>query len=106
MAESGGVSEARIAGNAFRQPDAVLDREVLEKLFGPLVNVEQPQLQVEHRLAGHAEEKVPRLDDPGMHGADRHLEDTFAFDKAEFVPLALEWGQSGAQVKVLPQRVY
>src|SRR2546428_13479022 len=72
-------------------------RQVLEKFLGALVGVEQAQLQIKHGLARHAKEKMARLDDARVHWADRHLENAFAFDRAEFVALALEWrGLSGA----------
>ena len=87
------MGEAGIAGNAFGQPDAVRHRQILEQFFRALVRVEQAQLQIKHRLARHAEQKMPRLDDARMNRADRHLKDAFAFDRAEFVPLALEGRQ-------------
>ena len=83
-----GVGEAGIAGNAFGQPDAVRHGQVLEKFLRAFVRVEQAQLQVEHRLARHAEKEMPRLDDAGVNRADRHLKHAFAFDLAELVPLA------------------
>ncbi len=79
--------------------------QTLEELLGALVDVEHAQLEVEHRFASHAEEKMARLDNPGMHRADRHLEDAFALDRAELVALALEWRQHRCHIEILAQRV-
>ena len=49
---------------------------------------------------------MPRLDDAGMHRADRHLENAFAFDRAELVPLALKRRQLRAQIEILAQRMH
>ena len=89
VAEGRGVGEAGIAGNALRQPHAVRRRAGVSNNFSiPLCDVEHPQLQIEHRLARHAEQEVARLNDAGVDGADRHLEHPFAFDLAELVPRA------------------
>src|SRR5437867_3954296 len=97
------VAEAGISGNAFRQPDTVLDLEVFKKFFRPFVRVEQPDLQIKNRLARNAEQKVARLDNSGVHRSDRHLKYSFAFDRAELVSLALEGRKLRAQVEVLAQ---
>ena len=55
VAESGCVREARIAGDALRQANTVRDGQGLEKLLKALVHVKHAQLQIEHRLARHAE---------------------------------------------------
>ena len=68
----------------------MVDRDILKELLGAFMRVEQPDLQVEDRLAGDAEQKMSRLDDARMHRANGHLEHTFAFHLAEFVPLARE----------------
>ena len=75
--------------------------QVLEQFFGALVHVEHAQLQIEHRLAGHAEQEVPGLDDARVHRADRHLENAFAFHLAELVPLALNGGSTVRRSKSL-----
>ena len=80
------------------------DGHGLEQFFNALVDVEHPQLQVEHRFARHAEKKMARLDDARVDRADRHLEHAFAFDRAEFVAHAAEGRQLGARVEVLAQR--
>ena len=85
--------------------DAVGHGDILEQLLGALVGVEEPDLEVEHRLAGHAEEEVAGLDDAGMDGAHRDLEDAFALDLAELVALAGERRQRGAEVEVLAEGI-
>ena len=79
--------------------------DVLEQLLRAFVRVEEADLEIEHRLAGHAEKEMARLDDARMNRPDRDLEHAFAFDLAELVPLALERRQHGVQVEVLPQRI-
>src|SRR5690348_640255 len=70
------------------------------------MNVEEAKLEIEHRLARHAEPEVPRFNDACMHRPDRHLENTFSFDFPEIVPLSLKWRQLSAQVEILPQGIY
>ena len=98
------MGEAGIAGDAFGQPHAVRHRQIFKKFLRALVRVEQAHLQVKHRLARHAEQEMPRLDDAGMHRAHRHLEHAFAFHLAELVPLAGERRQLRAQIEILAQR--
>ena len=43
----------------------------------------QRNLEVEHPFAMALKPKVPRLDDAGMHRADRHLVHFLAFDPEE-----------------------
>src|ERR1017187_5078246 len=104
VAEGGGVCETGVTGNTFGQPDAVWNGPALKKFSDAFVDVKHPQLQIEHRLARHAEEKMPGLDDARVDRADRHLENAFAFDLAELMARALERRQHGAQVKILAQR--
>ena len=80
-----GVPDRGVAGDRLGQEQAVAPRELLEALLDALVDVEEPELQVQHRFSGHPEAEVPRLDDAGMHGPDRHLEHPFAKHRAERV---------------------
>ena len=57
----------------------------LEALLDPLVHIEEPELKVQHRLAGDAKSKVARLDDPRMDGSDGHLEHAFTGHGSEWV---------------------
>ncbi len=63
-------------------------RQPLEALFDSLVHVEQPELQVQHRLTGHAESEMAGLDDACVHGPDGHLEHAFAGDRSKRVEIA------------------
>src|SRR5207249_1762165 len=92
MAKSRGMSKGRIAGDAFGKPNTMRDRHVFEKFFGALMDVEETQLQIEHWLASYAEQKMARLDNPRMDGADRNLEHAFALDFAQVVPLSFKRG--------------
>src|SRR5437879_2431628 len=79
--------------------------QTLEKLLGTFVNVEHPKLEVEHRLTRHTKQKMPRLNNSGMHRPDRHLEYTFPLHLPEPVPHSGEGRQLRVQVKILAQRV-
>src|SRR5262245_50864415 len=48
---------------------------------------------------------MPWLNNPGMDGADWHLENAFTFDLSEFVAFTRERRQHGTQVKVLAQGI-
>ena len=50
-----------------------------------LVHIAEPLLEPHHRLAAGGEAEMPRLDDPGMHRADRYLVQALAFDRQEGV---------------------
>ena len=95
-----------IAGNAFGQPDAMLHRQILEKFLRAFVGVKHPQLQIQHRLARDAEQKMSRLDDARVNRADGHLKNALAFDGAELVALALKRRQLRPQIKILAQRMH
>ena len=53
-------------------------RQPLEALLDALVDVEEPKLQVEDRLAGDAEPEVPGLDDARVDRPHREMEDALA----------------------------
>src|ERR1035438_4612824 len=106
MAKGGGVGKAGIAGDALRQADTMGHRHVLEQLLRALVRVEEPDLEVEDGLPSHAEKEVAGLNDARMHRPHRDLKDAFALNLAELVPLACEWRQHSAQIKIFPQRVH
>ena len=72
------MTHGGISGNRFGQEYPVTPREPLESFLRSLVDVEQPKLEVQDGLAGHAEPEMPWLDDPGVNGSDRHLEHTLA----------------------------
>src|SRR5205823_8549651 len=91
--------------NALRQPNTVRDGQALKQLFDALVHVKHAELQVEDWLARHAEQKMARLDDAGMHRTDWHLKHPFTLDLAELVPHTGERRQFDAEVKIFAQRV-
>ena len=78
-------------------------RQALEALLDALVNVEQPELQVQHGFARDAKSEVPRLDHARMHGPDGHLEYAFAGDRAERVEIA-GYPRDPLQGDVFPKR--
>jgi hypothetical protein len=77
------VADRGVAGDRLGQEQAVTPRQPFESLLDPLVHVEQPELKVQHRLAGDAESEVPRLDDSRVHRAHRNLEHAFTGDGSE-----------------------
>ena len=105
MAEGRRVREARITGNTLGEANAVRDGQSFEEFLNALVHVKHAELQVEHRFARRAEQEVAGLDDARVDRAHRYLEDTFAFDLAEFVPRPIEGRELRAQFKILAQRV-
>src|SRR5262245_31119974 len=106
MAKCGCLSKTRISGNAFGQPHAMGDGDVLEQLLCAFVRVEQTYLEIKHRFPSYAEQEMPRFNDPGMDRANRHVKNALAFHFTEFVPLALEWRQFALQTKVFAQWVH
>src|SRR5689334_2754555 len=76
---------------------------ILKQLLSAFMRVEKANLQIKHRLACYAEQKMAGLDDSGMNRPDRHLKHTFAFDVAEFVPLAGKGSKPGLQVEIFSQ---
>ncbi len=85
---------------------ALVNGEIFEELLGSLMRVEHAQLQVEDGLAGHGEVEVAGLDDAGVNGADRNLEDAFTVSGPIDVPLAFKRGQNGVERKILAQRMH
>ena len=79
-------------------------RQPLEALLGPLVHVEEPELKVQHRLAGDAKSKVARLDDPRMDGSDGHLEHAFTGHGSERVKITCHARHHGVVREVLAKR--
>src|SRR5262245_32724296 len=48
---------------------------------------------------------MTRLNDARVHRTNGHLEYTFALDLAEFVSLAREWRELGAEVEIFTERI-
>ena len=99
------MRETCITGNALHQAHAMGHRQAFEQFLSALVNVEHPQLQIEDWFARNTEQEMARLNNAGVHWADRYLENAFAFDLAEFVPHTGEGRQFRAEVEILSQWV-
>src|SRR5262249_12493209 len=97
------VADRGVARDAFGKFDPRSRIAPLEQFLGAFVREIETRLHVDDRLAHHAEPEVARLDDTGMHGADRDLVNTFAANGGERkrLPIVAErfW------FFVLPQRV-
>src|ERR1041385_6949939 len=79
------------------------DRQIFKKLFGPFVDVEHSELQIQNGFACNAEQEMARFDYTRVNGANWHLKNTFAFDRAEFVPFALKWRKLCAQIEIFAE---
>src|SRR6266508_1461471 len=77
------MADGGVAGDPLAQLHASRGRAPLEQLLRPFMREVEPNLQINHRLAHHAEAKMARLDDARMHWADRDLVDTFTFHRQE-----------------------
>jgi hypothetical protein len=76
----------------------------LKSLLRSLVNVEQPQLEVQDRFAGDAKPKMPGLDDAGVHRADRHLEHPLTDHRSERMERSRDARHDTVVGKILAQR--
>src|SRR5206468_449275 len=98
------MTDRGIAGDRFGEEQSVTPRESLEALFDALVHVEQSKLQVQHGLAGHTKAKVSGLDDAGMHGSHRYLEDALASHGTKRVKITRYARYDTVVVEVLAKR--
>ena len=98
------VPDGGVAGDRFREEQSVPPRQAFEALLDALVDVEEPELQVQHRLARDAEPEMARLDHAGVHGSHRHLEHALAGDGPERVTLAGARGTGAVGREVLSER--
>ncbi len=83
------MPDGGIAGDALGQLHPFGGGPAFEQLLDAFVGEEQVHLQVDHRLAHHAEAEMARLDDAGMHRPDRDLVDAFALDRQEGIGRAI-----------------
>jgi hypothetical protein len=98
------MAHSRVARNRLCQEQAVPPGEPLEALLDSLVDVEEPELQVQHRLTGHPEAKVARLDDAGMDGSYRYFEDALAGHRTKRVSRSADPCDSRVVWEVLAKR--
>ena len=76
----------------------------LEALLDPFVHIEEPELKVQHRLAGDAKPKVAGLDDSRVHGSHGHLEHAFTGHGSERVKVTWHARHHGVVREVLAKR--
>ena len=95
------MGKGRVARDALGQKDRAVNGETLEELLGSLVRIEHAELQVEDRLTGDGEVEVAGLDDAGVNGADRNLEDALSVGRPVDVPFSFKRGQHGFERKTL-----
>jgi hypothetical protein len=96
------VGKSRVAANTLRQGYGFMRGLALKKLFYSSMRETKPYLKIYDRLSGHAETKMPRADNAGMHRPDRYLKNALSLDPVEFV-----FGQrtSLRQSEILAQRI-
>src|SRR6266508_6937606 len=75
-----------------------------EAFLDALVDVEKSQLEVQHRLSGHAKPKVTGLDHAGVDRPHGNLEHAFAGHGPEWMEIALDARQHSFIRKILSQR--
>src|SRR5439155_20440164 len=67
------MARSGVAGDRLREMDASLVGPAAHRLFDAAVLVAEHDFQMEDALAVTVEAKMPGLDDPGMHRANRDL---------------------------------
>jgi hypothetical protein len=78
MAIGNGMGKAVVAGDRFSQTNSLSRHHVLEQTFSALMRIKELELKVEDSVPDNAKTKMPGLNNPGVHGADRHLTYTLA----------------------------
>ena len=63
----------------------MIERGAAHQGLDALVHVPEPLLQPHHMLAVGGKSEMTRLDNAGMHGADRYLVQALAFDGEESI---------------------
>src|SRR5512143_700785 len=76
----------------------------LETLLRSLVNVEQPELEVQDRFTRDAEAKMSRLDDAGVNRSDGYLEHSLAGHRPEWMECSGDARHDAIAGKVLAER--
>ncbi len=83
------VGDRAVARDAAGEQRGALERRAGHERVDPLVHVAEPLLEADHRLAVGGEAEMARLDDAGVHRADRDLVQAFALSRQEDVGLAM-----------------
>ncbi len=99
-----GVTDARIARDAFGERGRAVEGKALEELLGALVDEAESRLEVHDRLALDAEAEVAGLDDAGVDRPHGDLEDALTLDVPERKRLA-RLDEVGTRHDVTTQRV-
>ena len=87
MREGDAISDGAVARGTGRQFCRLRDGSTRHQRLDSLVHIAETLFESHHRLAAGGEAEVPRLDDPGMHRADRYLMQALAFDRKEPIGL-------------------
>ncbi len=85
MREGDAVSDGAVAGGASGKSRRLLDGRAGHQRLDAFVHIAEPLFEPYHRLAAGGEAEMSRLDDAGMHRADRNLVQALAFDGKELI---------------------
>ena len=83
------VRDRAVARDAAGERRRALERRAGHQRLDALVHIAEPLLQPHHGLAVGGEAEVARLDDAGVHRADRDLVQAFAFGRQERIRAAV-----------------
>ena len=83
MRKGDAVSDGAVARGTRGEPRRLFDRRAGHQRLDAFVHVAEPLFEPHHGFAAGGEAKMSRLDDSGMHRADRNLMQAFAFDGKE-----------------------
>ena len=100
------VAHRGIAGDRLGEEDPVPPWQRLEALLDPLVDVEQPKLKVQNRLARDTEPKVAGLDDARVDGTYGDLEHPLSRHRPEGMEFALDARHRSRAREILPERMH
>ena len=103
LREGDRIGDRAVARGAAGKACRLLQRRARHQRFDALVRIAEPLFQPHHVLAVGGEAEMARLDDAGMHRADRNLVQRVAFAGQELVGLALSRrGALAERVAALP----
>ena len=81
VGEGDRIGDGAVAGGAPGKPRRLVDGRAGHQRLDALVHVAEALFEPHHGLAVGGEAEMARLDDAGMHRADRNLMQAFAFDR-------------------------
>jgi hypothetical protein len=83
--ESDCIGDGAVARDAAGELRRALERRARHQAFDAFMDIAEALFQTHHSLAAGGEAEMTRLDDPGMHRADRNLVQMFALGGEKIV---------------------